>query len=94
MHGHNPRELTLICLYTHEKGIDLHLRGDFRDCSHAVVFWQGVVVEHDPLRQPQLVWLSPVAGQRVHLGHVLVRQNEVVSWSVHISSNLWKGNQP
>lgn len=54
-HGHNPREPTLICLYEHEKWIDLHLRGDFRDCSHAVVLRQGVVVEHDPLRQPQLV---------------------------------------
>ena len=27
----------LICLYMHEKGNDLHLRGDFRDRSHAVV---------------------------------------------------------
>lgn len=58
--------------------IDLHLRGDFRDGSDAVVLRQRVLVEKDPLGQPQLVGLGPVTGERVKEGHMLVRQDKVV----------------
>lgn len=84
--NHKPPELN----YTHTVSDYLHLRGYFGDCCHAVVLWQSVVVENDPLWQPQLVWLSPVTGERVNMGHVLVCQDEVVSGSVHIPGNLQK----
>lgn len=77
-----------------KKWIDLHLRGNFRDRSHAIALWKAVVVENHPFWQPQLVWLSPVAWERVNVGHVLVCQNEVVSRSVHVSGNLRKAKTP
>lgn len=88
---HKPLEPNSNQLVDISEWVDLHLRGNFRDCSHAVVLWEGVVVENNPFWQPQLVWLSPVAGERVNLGHVLVCENEVVSRSVHVSGNLRTG---
>lgn len=72
---------------------DLHLRGNFWHGSHAVVLREGVVVENDPLGQPQLVRLGSVGRVRVNVGHVLMCQNEVVSRSVHVSSNLPAGER-
>lgn len=70
--------------------VDLHLRGNFRNGPNAVVLRQRVLVENDPLRQPQFVRLGPVTGERVNEGHVLVRQDKVVPRSVHVSSDLNK----
>lgn len=67
---------------------DLHLRGNFRHGSHAVVLWECVVVKDHPLGQPQLVRLGSVAGFRVQVGHMFVRQNQVVSSSVHVPGDL------
>lgn len=72
--------------------VDLHLRGNFRDCFNGVVLRKCVFMENDPFWQPQLVRLGPVAGERVNESHVLVCQNEVVSRSVHISSDLNKSH--
>lgn len=41
-----------------------------------------------PLGQPQLVRLSSITRVRVQVGNVFVRQNQVVSSSVHVPGDL------
>lgn len=47
-------------------------------------------MENNPLWQSDLVCVRTIAGEWVHLGHVLVCQNKVVSRPVNISANLQK----
>lgn len=58
------------------------------DGAEAVVLREGVLVEQQPLRQSLARAPGSVSGQRVHLGHVFVGQDEVVARSIHITRHL------
>lgn len=56
--------------------------------AEAVVLREWVLMEQHPLRQAQLGALGSVARQGMDLGHMLMGQDEVVPWSIHIPRHL------